>query len=150
MGDVAHEDEQGWLYFDYRKGSGIRRNGDFINTAFIEKVIAESGLVDDVFVYGIPGASLAPGEKDVVAAVVPKQPPAFDAQRLYAVCRDRLESNFVPGFIQVLPQIPKTASEQPQERILLEACQARSADVQRCGNPIDALACDRQTGCNVT
>jgi crotonobetaine/carnitine-CoA ligase len=131
MGDVVHEDADGWLFFDYRKGSGIRRNGDFINTAFIEKVIAESGLVDDVFVYGIASAGLAPGEKDVVAAIVPKDPQAFDAQRLYALCRERLESNFVPSFIQVLAQIPKTASEKPQERFLIESFQAHPDTVHR-------------------
>jgi len=41
--------------------------------SFIEKTIAESGLVDDVYVYGIPSANQVPGEKDVVAAVVPAQ-----------------------------------------------------------------------------
>jgi len=121
MGDVVHEDEGGWLYFDYRKGSGIRRNGEFIATAFIEKVIAESGLVDDVYVYGVPSAQLAPGEKEVVAAVVPKPGAAFDAQQLFSVCRGQLESGMVPDCIQVLAQIPKTASEKPQERYLLEA-----------------------------
>jgi len=121
MGDVVHEDEGGWLYFDYRKGSGIRRNGEFIATAFIEKVIAESGLVDDVYVYGVPSAQLAPGEKEVVAAVVPKPGAAFDAQQLFSVCRGQLESGMVPDCIQVLAQMPKTASEKPQERYLLEA-----------------------------
>ena len=121
MGDVVHEDADGWLYFDYRKGSGIRRNGEFIATAFIEKAIAESGLVDDVYVYGVASAQLAPGEKEVVAAVVPKDAQAFDAQQLFTHCRQQLEAGMLPGFIQVLAQIPKTASEKPQDRFLLEA-----------------------------
>src|SRR5258705_260679 len=57
MGDVVHQDDNGWLYFNFRKGSGIRRNGEFVNSAFVEKVIAESPAVDDVFVYGVPGQS---------------------------------------------------------------------------------------------
>ena len=77
------------------------------------------------------GAGLAPGEKDVVAAVVPKHASAFDAEALYAVCRARLEANFVPGFVQVLTQIPKTASEKPQERFLIEAFEARPDTVHR-------------------
>lgn len=121
MGDVVHEDADGWLYFHWRKGSGIRRNGEFIATAFIEKAIAESGLVDDVYVYGVASAGLAPGEKEVVAAVVPKPGVDFDARQLFAHCRRQLEAGMVPGFIQVLEQIPKTASEKPQERYLLEA-----------------------------
>ncbi len=122
MGDVVREDRDGWLYFLYRKGSGIRRNGEFINTAFIEKAIAEAPDVDDVYVYGIPSANGVPGEKDVVAAVVPKDPDlgAFDVQGLYRRCRRSLEAGFVPSFVQLLHQIPKTASEKPQDRFLVE------------------------------
>ncbi|MGE8154167.1 AMP-binding protein [Pseudomonas vancouverensis] len=121
MGDVVLEDAEGWLFFQYRQGNGIRRNGDFINSAFIEKAIAECPQVDDVYVYGIPAANGVPGEKDVVAAVVPKNLESFDPQSIYRVCREKLESNFVPSYLQVLAQIPKTASEKPQDRFLLEA-----------------------------
>jgi crotonobetaine/carnitine-CoA ligase len=123
MGDVVREDKDGWLYFLYRKGSGIRRNGEFISAAFIEKVIAEVPEVDDVYVYGIPSANGVPGEKDVVAAVVPKDPDlsAFDVQGLFRLCRQKLEPGYVPGCIQVLHQIPKTASEKPQDRFLVDA-----------------------------
>lgn len=123
MGDVVREDRDGWMYFLYRKGSGIRRNGEFISAAFIEKVIAEVPEVDDVYVYGIPSANGVPGETDVVAAVVPKQPDlaAFDVQGLYRLCRQKLEASAVPNYIQLLHQIPKTASEKPQDRFLVEA-----------------------------
>lgn len=121
MGDVVVEDADGWLFFQYRQGSGIRRNGEFINGAFIEKVIAECPEVDDVYVYGLPASTGVPGEKDVVAAVVPKELPGFDPQQIFRVCRDKLEANFVPSYLQVLAQIPKTASEKPQDRFLLEA-----------------------------
>ena len=70
--------------------------------------------------YGVNGASGAPGEKDVVAAVVPADANAFDPQKLFAICRAQLEANFVPSYIQVLEQIPKTASEKPQDRFLIE------------------------------
>jgi crotonobetaine/carnitine-CoA ligase len=133
MGDVVREDKDGWLYFMFRQGSGIRRNGDFINSAFIEKVIAEVPEVDDVYVYGIPAANGVPGEKDVVAAVVPKAMALdkFDVQGLYQTCRARLEANFVPSFIQLLNQIPKTASEKPQDRFLVEALQSNPGAVHK-------------------
>ena len=129
MGDVVTQDAEGWLFFQYRKGSGIRRNGEFISSAFIEKAIAECPEVDDVYVYGIPASSGVPGEKDVVAAVVPKDLAGFDPQRIFRVCREQLESNFVPSYLQVLAQIPKTASEKPQDRFLLEALERDRANV---------------------
>ena len=33
MGDVDQMDEDGWLFFEYRMGGGIRKNGHFVNTA---------------------------------------------------------------------------------------------------------------------
>tara|TARA_R110001599_G_scaffold353883_1_gene602271 strand:- start:61835 stop:63436 length:1602 start_codon:yes stop_codon:yes gene_type:complete len=120
MGDVGHTDADGWFYFDYRMGGGIRRNGDFVNTGFVEKVVAEHPQVDDVFVYGVAAANGVPGEKDVVAAIVPTHGEILDAQDIFRHCREHLEANFVPGYIQVLEEIPKTASEKPQERFCLE------------------------------
>jgi crotonobetaine/carnitine-CoA ligase len=118
-GDMGHTDDDGWFYFDYRKGGGIRHNGDFVNPAYVEKVIAEHAAVSDVFVYGIPAASGAPGEKDVVAAIVSPRRLEFPADEVFARCRRDLESNFVPSYLQVVEEIPKTASEKPQERFLL-------------------------------
>ena len=70
-----------------------------------------------------PDSGVANGEKDVVAAVVPKDPDlaAFDVQGLYRLCRQKLEASVVPSYIQLLHQIPKTASEKPQDRFLIEA-----------------------------
>ena len=53
MGDIGHRDADGWFYFLYRKGGGIRHNGDFVNPAFVEKELAEHPAIDDVFVYGV-------------------------------------------------------------------------------------------------
>jgi crotonobetaine/carnitine-CoA ligase len=108
------------MYFDYRKGGGIRHNGDFITPGFVEKVIAEHPSVDDVYVYGVPARSGSPGEKDVVAAIVARDRASFDPQAVFAHCRAGLEPNFVPGYLQLLDEIPKTASEKPQERFLIE------------------------------
>lgn len=119
-GDMGHTDGEGWLFFDYRKGGGIRHNGDFVNSSFVEKVIAEHPSVSDVFVYGVPAASGAPGEQDVVAAIVPVPGGEVEPGAVFAACRQGLEPNFVPSYLQLVDEIPKTASEKPQTRFLLE------------------------------
>jgi carnitine-CoA ligase len=121
MGDVGHVDDAGWLFFHYRKGGGIRRNGDFVNAGVVEKALADLECINDVYVYGVPLPGMAPGEKEVVAAIVPSEPDRFDAQAVFATCAARLDANAVPRFLQVLPEIPKTASEKPLERLMLEA-----------------------------
>jgi crotonobetaine/carnitine-CoA ligase len=128
-GDMGHTDADGWFFFDYRKGGGIRHNGDFVNPGFVEKVVAEHPLVDDVFVYGVPAASGAPGEKDVVAVVVAAEGIAADWDAVFEACATGLEANFVPTYIQIVDEIPKTASEKPQERFLLEAFSADTHSV---------------------
>jgi crotonobetaine/carnitine-CoA ligase len=132
-GDMGWRDEDGWLFFSHRKGGGIRHNGDFVNAGFVEKLIAEQASVSDVFVYGVPAASGSPGEKDVVAAVVPQPGAAFEPAGIFAACRAGLEGNFVPTYLQVVDEIPKTASEKPQERFLLErfAPDAKNVYVER-------------------
>lgn len=128
-GDIGRMDSDGWLFFEYRKGGGIRHNGDFINPSYVEKAIAEDPAIDDVFVYGIAAASGAPGEKDIVAAIVPVDSQAFRADQVFAQCRKGLEANFVPSYLQVVEEIPKTASEKPQERFLRDAFDPASASV---------------------
>lgn len=119
-GDIARRDADGWIFYEHRQGGGIRHNGEFISPAFVEKVIAGHPSVVDVFVYGIAAASGAPGEKDVVAAIVLLDETSFDPDALVKHCRQQLEPNFVPSLFQVISEIPKTASEKPQERFLIE------------------------------
>ena len=130
MGDIGHLDEDGWLFFHYRMGGGIRKNGDFVNTAFVEKALSELDSISDVYVYGLEvSEGLAPGEKEIIGAVVPVDRNNFDVAAVYQACREKLDRNSVPDYIQVLDEIPKTASEKPQERFLVEAFEAKPADV---------------------
>ena len=130
MGDIGHIDAAGWLYFHYRMGGGIRKNGDFINCAFVEKALSEIDDISDVYVYGLavtPG--LAPGEKEIVGAVVPADRSTFDVAAAIKACREKLDRNSVPDYLQVVDAIPKTASEKPQERFLVEAFESSRHDV---------------------
>lgn len=138
-GDVVCADAEGWLFFRYREGGGIRHNGEFVTSALIEKAVAELPEVDDVYVYGRDAESGAPGEKDVVVAVVPRTD-GFDAQQVFRLCREQLPPHYVPTFVQVLPAIPKTASEKPQDRFLLEAFAAHPASVHREARPVPRRA----------
>ncbi len=114
-GDMVHKDENGWLFFDYRKGSELRRAGDFIQPDQVEKVIGEHPEVSEVFVYGVPASSGAPGESDLVAAVVPFDHSKFDPASVFEKCRSELPANFIPSYLQVAEEIPKTISEKPLE-----------------------------------
>jgi acyl-CoA synthetase (AMP-forming)/AMP-acid ligase II len=117
-GDMGHTDEAGWFVFDYRKGGALRRSGDFIQPYYVEAAIAVHPHVSDVCVYGIPAASGAPGESDLVAALVPMDGHEIDPADIFKLCGQTLEGNAVPSYLQVVDAIPKTASEKNLDRLL--------------------------------
>ncbi|MBU1169085.1 MAG: AMP-binding protein [Proteobacteria bacterium] len=117
-GDKGHTDKAGWFFFDYRDGGGLRRSGDFIQPQYVEACIAAHPDVSEVCVYGIPSEGGAPGESDLVAAVVPMNGQSIDAVSLFAHCRKALEGNTVPSNFQVVDEIPKSASEKNLDRLL--------------------------------
>tara|TARA_R110001606_G_scaffold47570_1_gene121182 strand:- start:3027 stop:4616 length:1590 start_codon:yes stop_codon:yes gene_type:complete len=128
-GDVVRKDGDGWFYYLHRSGGGIRRNGEFISPSLIEKTLAEHPDVSDVFVWGVESAAGAPGEKDIVASIVPVETSQLTPDELFRWARGELEANMVPSFLQFVDQIPKTASEKPQERFLIDAFRADKAAV---------------------
>jgi crotonobetaine/carnitine-CoA ligase len=119
-GDIVHCDEDGWFYFHHRIGGGVRRNGDFVNTALVESVISQSPLVDDVYVFGVAQPHNVAGEKTLVALVVPSDPAHISAAALREFCLAKLQRNDVPEIIHVTAAIPKTVSEKPVEREAIE------------------------------
>lgn len=121
-GDMCLRDEEGWFYFAHRKEEGgIRKMGEFISEGFIRRVVAEHPDVLDLHVYGVPARSGAPGESDIVVAVVVRDREAFDVGTLFLRCRRELERSHVPDYVQVVDDLPKTATEKVQTRFLAEA-----------------------------
>ena len=120
-GDMGHTDEAGWFFFDFRAGGGLRRAGDFIQPQYVEAGIAIHPDISDVCVYGVPAASGAPGESDLVAAVVPMDGHSIDPKEILGHCREKLEGNAIPSFLQVVDVIPKSASEKNLDRLLKDA-----------------------------
>ncbi|WP_168449023.1 AMP-binding protein [Spongiibacter thalassae] len=116
MGDLGHRDEDGWFYFHSRSGGGVRRNGDFVNTALVESVLIQFPAVTDAFVYGVVMPKNVSGEKTLVAAVVMDKFDSSSEAQLQEYCQRHLEKNDVPEIFQFLEEIPKTVSEKPIER----------------------------------
>ncbi len=130
-GDICHRDQDGWFYFDFRKGGGLRRQGDFLMPEYVEGVLAEHPDISDVCVFGLPASSGAPGESDLVAAVVPTKGGMPDIKGLFDFCLKHLERNSVPSFIQVVEEIPKTISEKNLARVLKESFNPEDPNVFR-------------------
>jgi crotonobetaine/carnitine-CoA ligase len=119
---MCWKDDRGWFFFAYRKEEGgIRKLGEFIAEDVIRRVLAEDPEVLDVHVYGVPARSGAPGESDVVAAVVVRDPERLDVAVLFTRCAERLERAHMPDYLQVVDELPKTATQKVQARLLTES-----------------------------
>ena len=130
-GDMCHKDENGWLFFDFRKGGGLRRQGDFILPEYVEKALADLADVSDVCVYGIPAESGSPGESDIVASIVLAPGMKLNIKKIYKELTKTLEKGYIPQFLQVVSDIPKTASEKNLDRVLRDEFRKDAANVFR-------------------
>ncbi len=130
-GDLVTRDKDGWYYFQCRKGSELRRAGDFIQPDHIEKTIGEHPDVSEVCVYGVPSASGAPGESDLVAAIAPHAGTSPDPRGIYDKCKQELSPNFIPSYLQVVEEIPKTISEKALDRVLREEFSPDGGNIYR-------------------
>ena len=128
-GDMCHRDENGWFFFDFRKGGGLRRHGDFILPEYVEKALADLPEVSDVCVYGIPSQGGAPGESDIVAAIVPASGVEVNPASIFKTLKKSLETNSIPSYLQVVSEIPKSASEKNLDRILRDEFVPNAANV---------------------
>jgi crotonobetaine/carnitine-CoA ligase len=129
-GDMCWRDEEGWFYFGHRQEEGgLRKMGEFISEGFIRRVLAEDPEVLDVHVYGVPSRGGAPGETDIVTAVVVRDKEKLDVRRLFEHCVRNLERSHVPDVIQIVDDLPRTASEKVQARFLKEDLDAQGPNV---------------------
>ncbi len=130
-GDMGHTDEDGYFFFDYRKGGGLRRQGEFIQPDYIENIIGEHPDVSEVCVFGIPAASGSPGESDIVAAIVAFEGRVLNPADILGICKGKLTPNTIPSYIQIVKEIPKTASEKPLDMVLRNAFNASADNVYK-------------------
>lgn len=117
-GDIVYQDEEGWLYFCNRKGDELRKYGEFIQPSLIEKILCEHEAVAEVCVFGVPSKAGAPGESDVVVAIAPAENTDLDIKAIMNWCKERLPKSHVPGYLQIVEEIPKTISQRPLTRLL--------------------------------
>lgn len=129
MGDMVHRDKDGWYFFDHRKGSELRRAGDFIQPELVESVIGRHPDVSEVCVFGIQAESGAPGESDLVAAVALHPGKKMNPKDIYDECQKGLEPNSIPSYLQWVEGIPKTISEKAMNRVLESQFSKESEDV---------------------
>jgi oxalate---CoA ligase len=111
----------GYLFLEGRLKEMIIRGGENIAPAEIEQVLLSHPAVRDAVCFGVPDEKYG----ELVGAAVTLSADA-EAAGLVAYCRQRLAAFKVPARIDVLTEIPRTATGKVQRRRVAEHVQART------------------------
>jgi long-chain acyl-CoA synthetase len=106
-GDMGRMDSEGYVYIVDRKKDMIIVGGENVYPREIEEVIYTYPGVLEAAVIGIPD----PVKGEIPKAfVVPKPGARLDEQKLLAFCREKLAAFKVPRSVEILDELPKTAT----------------------------------------
>ncbi|WP_318204370.1 class I adenylate-forming enzyme family protein [Streptomyces sp. SCL15-4] len=120
-GDIGFMDEQGWLYVVDRKKDMINASGFKVWPREVEDVLYTHPAVREAAVVGVPDGYRG----ETVKAYISLRPGAEAAPGdLAAYCKERLAAYKYPRQVEILPELPKTASG----KILRRELRSRNTD----------------------
>jgi len=129
-GDLVTRDTDGYYRFVTRKKDIIRRRGENIAGAEIDRVIQEHPGVYEVAAVPVPSEL---GEDEILAVVVAKPGVNLTAQEIAQWCRARLAAMKVPRFVLFAEQLPHTPTHKVAKHVLKadKTLRERAVDLQK-------------------
>jgi acyl-CoA ligase (AMP-forming) (exosortase A-associated) len=106
-GDLVSMDEDGFLYFVGRRDNQIKSSGFRVSPTEVEEALFKAGQLRHAAVIGIPDEVL--GQR-IAAFVVPQEGATVDADQLLIDVSTMLPRHMVPKTVEVVGDLPKTAS----------------------------------------
>jgi fatty-acyl-CoA synthase len=119
-GDLARQDDEGYLYIVGRKKDMIRSGGQSVFPSDIEECLGKHPAVKDVAVIGTPDPSGKWGELVTAVLVLDPGVPLPEEDELAAFVRERIAGYKVPKRFEYLDELPRTASLKVAKAQLIE------------------------------
>ncbi len=116
-GDGGYLDEEGYLFLTDRIKDMIVSGAENIYPAEVEEVLAQHPAVAEVAVFGLPDERWG---ETVVAAVVTREGTELAAEELTGFGRERLAGYKLPRRVELLAELPKTATGKVSKKDLRE------------------------------
>jgi len=104
-GDLARQDEDGYIYIVDRKKEMIIRGGYNVYPREIEEVLYSHPAVLEAAVVGAPHADLG---EEVAAVIVPRPGASPTADEIRAYVKERVAPYKYPRVVRFVPELPKT------------------------------------------
>ncbi|MFA7282490.1 MAG: AMP-binding protein [Sterolibacterium sp.] len=116
-GDAGTMTADGLVTFIDRIKDCIRRRGENISAAEVEAVVANLSGVAEVAAYAVP-SDLPGGEDEVMLAIVPQDAQDFDRNAVLAQADQLLPRFARPRYLELMGELPKTATGKVQRAVL--------------------------------
>lgn len=128
-GDLVRRDADGYFYFVARKKDIIRRRGENISGAEIDRVVDDHPAVVRCAAIPVPSEL---GEDEILVAIILKPSASVSAEEIADWCRARLAAIKVPRYVVFVDHLPTTATERVQKFQLRAdaSLRARATDLQ--------------------
>jgi long-chain acyl-CoA synthetase len=120
-GDVGRMDKDGYVYITDRVKDMINVSGFKVWPAEVEQYLYKMPGIQEAAVYGIPAA--AQGEK-VAVAVVLRAGAMLSSEDIIAYCREHIAAYKVPYRVDIVKELPKSASGKLLKRVLRQQAAA--------------------------
>ncbi|MCG3418922.1 AMP-binding protein [Oceanobacillus jordanicus] len=116
-GDLAIQQENGYLEITGRMKDMIIRGGENIYPREIEEFLYQHPAVLDVQVVGVPDEKYG---EEVLASIILKETEIITAEDIRTYCRGNIARHKIPQFVQFVTSYPMTASGKIQKYKLRE------------------------------
>jgi crotonobetaine/carnitine-CoA ligase len=104
-GDLGYRDADGYFWFVARKKDIIRKRGENIAGAELDRIIGDHPEVAEAAAIPVP-AEL--GEDEILVAIVPRSGKSLSAASIAEWCRERLAPIKVPRYVVFVDTLPHT------------------------------------------
>jgi long-chain acyl-CoA synthetase len=120
-GDIGRMDDQGYVYIVDRVKDMINVSGFKVWPAEVEQYLYRIEQIQECAVYGVPDA--VAGEQ-VAVAIVARPGASLTGGQVIAWCRENLAAYKVPARVDLVAELPKSATGKLLKRVLREQAQA--------------------------
>ena len=114
-GDLAWRDADGDYWFVARKKDIIRKRGENISGAELDRVVGNHPAVQEAAAIAVPSEL---GEDDILMVVVLREGASMQAQEVAAWCRQHLAPIKTPRYVAFAPSLPHTPTHRVAKYLL--------------------------------
>ncbi len=114
-GDLVRRDDDGYFHFVARKKDIIRRRGENIAGAELDRVLGEHPDISEAAAIAVDSEL---GEDEVMVVVVPRHGRNLTAEQVRQWCAERLAAHKVPRFVVLSDALPHTPTHKVAKHVL--------------------------------